>query len=111
LASHDWQVEAVSRRLTRQSTCAAAVEIRKRKTMRYVYILQSINDGRRHYTGVTSNLGERLKRHNRGEVAHTAKFLPWKVQTYIGFTSDEKAYAFEQYLKSGSGRAFAKKRL
>jgi predicted GIY-YIG superfamily endonuclease len=42
---------------------------------------------------------------------HTAKYAPWEIKTYIGFDDDERAIAFERYLKSASGRAFAKKRL
>ena len=34
-----------------------------------------------------------------------------KHYTYIAFNNKYKAYDFEKYLKSGSGRAFAKKRL
>ncbi|MGB0315467.1 MAG: GIY-YIG nuclease family protein, partial [Parvibaculales bacterium] len=45
--------------------------------MRYVYILRSINDEKRHYTGVTSDLRARLEKRNRGEVSHTSKFRPW----------------------------------
>jgi predicted GIY-YIG superfamily endonuclease len=75
--------------------------------MRYVYILTS----ERFYVGVTTDLNDRLKRHNAGEVPHTSKYLPWKLKTYIAFSDPEKAFSFEKYLKSGSGRAFAKKRL
>lgn len=78
--------------------------------MKYVYILQSLLDEQRHYTGVTDDLTERLKRHNAGEVVHTNKYKPWRLQTYVAFSDKDRAYAFEQYLKSGSGRAFAKKR-
>jgi putative endonuclease len=39
------------------------------------------------------------------------KFKPWKLVTSIAFTNEIKAMEFEQYLKSGSGRAFAKKHL
>ncbi|RKY07882.1 MAG: GIY-YIG nuclease family protein, partial [Planctomycetota bacterium] len=42
---------------------------------------------------------------------HTSKFVPWRVKTAIAFTNNERALAFEKYLKSASGRAFAKKRL
>ena len=77
----------------------------------YVYILQSQIDGDRFYTGMTEDLQDRLRRHNAGHVAHTAKFRPWKIKTAIAFTERERAAAFEQYLKSASGRAFAKKRL
>ena len=53
--------------------------------------------------GHTADLWERLKKHNKGDVPHTAKFRPWKVETYIAFESEEKSIAFEHYLKSGSG--------
>ena len=79
--------------------------------MKYVYILQSLADEKRHYTGVTGDLTERLAKHNRGEVSHTSKFVPWRLQTYVGFSDEARAFVLERYLKSGSGRAFAKKRL
>jgi putative endonuclease len=53
----------------------------------------------------------RLAAHNRGESVHTAKFLPWPLETYIAFETKHDALAFEKYLKSGSGQAFANKRL
>ena len=79
--------------------------------MKYVYILQSIDSPDRHYTGITDDLRDRLSRHNRQEVSHTSKFAPWRIQTYIGFSDEAQAFRFEKYLKSASGRAFAKKRL
>ena len=42
-------------------------------------------------------------------LTNIAKFRPWKVETYIAFESEEKSIAFEHYLKSGSGHAFAKR--
>jgi predicted GIY-YIG superfamily endonuclease len=48
-------------------------------------------------------------KHNNGEVPHTSKNKPWKIQTAISFNDKTKALAFEKYLKSHSGRAFAKK--
>jgi putative endonuclease len=77
----------------------------------YVYILQSLTDGERFYTGLTDDLQDRLRRHNAGEVAHTAKFRPWRIKTAVAFSDRVRAAAFEQYLKSASGRAFTKKRL
>lgn len=53
----------------------------------------------------------RLVKHNEGGSPHTAKFKPWKLVAYIAFQDKEKAAAFEQYLKSGSGHAFANKHL
>jgi putative endonuclease len=48
-----------------------------------------------------------LKAHNSGQVPHTAKYRPWKIEAAIAFQSRKKAAAFEKYLKSHSGRAFA----
>ncbi len=79
--------------------------------MHYVYILSSQKQTETFYTGITRDLKKRLKKHNSGEVPHTSKHKPWTLKTYIAFSDKEKAFAFEAYLKSGSGRAFAKKRL
>ncbi len=79
--------------------------------MRYVYILESLADTEHFYVGVTGDLRVRLKKHNAGEVSHTSKFAPWRVKTYVAFSDDAQVASFERYLKSGSGRAFAKKRL
>jgi len=76
----------------------------------YVYILQSVDDGR-FYTGFSEDLENRLKSHNAGKDPHTAKYRPWRIKTAIAFTDRKKAFEFERYLKSPSGRAFAKKRL
>lgn len=73
----------------------------------YVYILISEADETHHYTGLTENLESRLIAHNRGQVPHTSKYLPWRIETAIAFRSHEKAVEFEKYLKSHSGRAFA----
>ena len=78
--------------------------------MKYVYILESL-DGEHFYIGITDDVLSRLAKHNAGEVSHTSKYRPWRVRTYIAFADEKLAIAFEKYLKSGSGRAFAKKRL
>jgi putative endonuclease len=78
--------------------------------MHYVYILQSV-DGAHLYTGQTEDLRARFEKHNAGGVPHTAKFKPWRIKTYVGFSDADNAIEFEKYLKSHSGRAFAKKRL
>lgn len=79
--------------------------------MIYVYILKCIAEPDRHYVGATDNLPKRLSDHNAGKVSHTSKFKPWRLNTYIAFHDRDRAFAFEKYLKSHSGRAFAKKRL
>jgi putative endonuclease len=77
--------------------------------MIYVYILHSTSDADHFYVGVAEDVGARLKEHNAGEVFHTAKFKPWIMKNFIAFEDRAKAFAFEKYLKSGSGRAFAKR--
>ena len=77
----------------------------------YVYILQSQSEAKNFYTGRTEDLHARLKKHNAGEVPHPAKVRPWHIKTAIAFTEEKRAVDFERYLKSASGRAFAKKRL
>jgi len=79
--------------------------------MFYVYVLNSLIDKDRMYIGRTNNLERRLADHNGGECVHTNKLKPWRLCTYIYFDDKEKASAFERYLKSGSGRAFAKRHL
>ena len=75
--------------------------------MFYVYILKC-ND-RELYIGCTSDLKERIERHRKGYVPATAKQLPTKLLHYFAISDRYKAYKFEKYLKSGSGRAFLKK--
>jgi putative endonuclease len=79
--------------------------------MKYVYILNSVVDSEQYYVGLTDDLRARLVTHNSGQVSHTSKYRPWQVKTYIAFSNVDQAVAFERYLKSPSGRAFAKKRL
>jgi putative endonuclease len=80
------------------------------RAIKYVYILESL-DAEHFYVGIADDLRARLKKHNAGEVTHTSKYRPWKVRTYVAFSDEKLAVAFEKYLKSGSGRAFAKKHL
>ena len=73
----------------------------------YVYILQSIANEKHHYTGLTDDLQDRLRRHNAGECKHTAKHKPWRFRIATAFRDRTRAAAFEKYLKSHSGRVFA----
>jgi putative endonuclease len=75
----------------------------------YVYQLSSTANPERHYTGLTRNLELRLKQHNQGEVQPTANHRPWRIEIAVAFRDSSKAAAFEQYLKSHSGRAFSKR--
>jgi len=77
--------------------------------MHTVYILRCSDKS--YYVGCTSNLDNRLIRHNRGEVHYTKSRLPLEVLTTINFRDKYTAYNFEKYLKTGSGIAFRNKRL
>lgn len=79
--------------------------------MKYVYLIQSISHPDQRYIGLTDDLMARFTKHNEGGSPHTSKYTPWKLVTFIKFEDDIKAVAFEQYLKSGSGRAFANRHL
>ena len=79
--------------------------------MWYVYIIRSVSSPAEEYTGITADLKQRLTDHNSGKSKHTSKFMPWKLQFYCAFPDKRTAWEFKKYLKSHSGRAFAKKRL
>jgi predicted GIY-YIG superfamily endonuclease len=76
--------------------------------MWHVYILKC-SDGT-FYTGCTSDMNGRFNRHNNGQVKYTSSRLPVDLIVTISFNDKYKAYDFENYLKSGSGKAFMKKR-
>ncbi len=79
--------------------------------MHYVYILRSLSHPEQIYIGATADLRTRLTDHNAGKSPHTAKYRPWEVACYFAFPLKDTALEFEAYLKSHSGRAFARKRL
>jgi putative endonuclease len=79
--------------------------------LNYVYILQSESCPNQFYTGLCTDVEARLAAHNAGQSPHTAKYKPWRLLSYHYFEKPGTAAAFERYLKTGSGRAFAAKRL
>jgi predicted GIY-YIG superfamily endonuclease len=76
---------------------------------RFVYILRSDVEPNRHYVGLTSDVQNRLDGHNHGPRGHTTEHRPWSLVVAIEFPTEQQALRFERYLKSGSGRAFAKR--
>ena len=76
---------------------------------RFVYILRSDSHPDRHYVGLTSDVEERLRWHNTGPSGVTAHHRPWSLVVSLDFTDVTTAARFERYLKTGSGRAFAKR--
>ncbi len=79
--------------------------------MKYVYLIRSVKFPNQTYVGLTSDVKKRISAHNTGQSPHTSKYAPWKLIAFMGFENDAKAADFEKYLKTGSGRAFAGKRL
>jgi putative endonuclease len=78
--------------------------------MKYVYLIRSKQSPAQTYVGQTHDVQKRLAAHNSGQSSHTSKYAPWELVAFFGFAERVKAAAFEEYLKSGSGRAFAVKR-
>ena len=76
--------------------------------MYHVYSLKC-KDG--YYVGCTDNIEDRLERHQKGQVPATAERLPVDLEFYFVVRDKYKAFEFEKYLKSGSGRAFINKHL
>ena len=74
---------------------------------RFVYVLKNGEAPARHYTGVTSDVANRLASTTQATVPHTARHRPWSIDVVIEFADERRAVAFERYLKSGSGVAFA----
>ena len=78
---------------------------------RFVYVLKNGDIPARFYTGVTSDVSRRCAQHNAGSCTHTAKYAPWTIDVVVEFADERRAVAFERYLKSGSGVAFANRHL
>ena len=76
---------------------------------RFVYILRSASTQSHPYVGLTHDVPARLADHNAGRCAHTARYRPWQLHVTIELPDEQRAIDFERYLKSGSGRAFAKR--
>jgi putative endonuclease len=72
-----------------------------------VYILFS-KAHQKHYTGFTTNLGQRLLSHNELGNGWTARYRPWELIFTKEFTIKIEAMKFEKWLKTGAGRDFIK---
>jgi putative endonuclease len=78
--------------------------------MYYTYVLKSEKDDK-YYVGSTSNLKERLKLHNNGNVKSTKCRRPLSLIYYEACLSKTKAIRREDYFKTGFGRKFLKGRI
>ncbi len=71
----------------------------------FVYILQSERDGS-YYVGYTSNLEQRLNRHNMGRSAYTRGKAPWKLVYQEVRGSKSEAMRREREIKGKKGREY-----
>jgi len=75
-----------------------------------VYILYSEKHNR-FYKGYTTSLIERFKSHNElATKGYTIKFRPWKVVHVEFFKTKREAIKRENFLKTGAGRAWIRKK-
>jgi len=77
--------------------------------MWYVYILKC-SDGS-FYVGCTSDIDRRIMDHNSHKIHYTRTRTPVVLYSYIAFLDKYRAFAFEKYLKTGSGIAFRNRHL
>jgi len=76
--------------------------------MWYVCFLQLSNGDI--YVGSTNDLRRRVDSHQKGLVSSTKLYLPVVLKSYVAVSTQLNARGLERYFKSGSGKAFAKKR-
>ena len=76
--------------------------------MWYVYFLELRNGDT--YVGSTNDLRRRFYSHQSGQVVSTRQYLPAILRSYVAVNDEATARRLERYSKSGSGKAFAKKR-
>lgn len=74
-----------------------------------VYVMRSDAHPNCYYTGITDNIERRLSVHNSGGSKHTAHLRRWSLVAFTTFANVNSAAVFEDYLKTGSGRAFSKR--
>ncbi|WP_435895419.1 GIY-YIG nuclease family protein [Oceaniferula spumae] len=55
--------------------------------MYYVYLLRSVAQPSQRYIGFTKDLRTRLKDHNEGKNVSTRPFKPWRLETYLAFST------------------------
>ncbi|KKP66910.1 MAG: GIY-YIG catalytic domain protein [Candidatus Roizmanbacteria bacterium GW2011_GWC2_35_12] len=78
--------------------------------MYYTYVLKSKKDDGL-YIGSTSDLVERVKQHNNGNVQSTKNRRPLFLLYYEACISKQKVEKREEYFKTGFGRGFLKSRM
>ena len=85
-------------------------EIMAMEKFYYVYILESLKDGKR-YAGYTANLPLRLKAHEAGRVPSTKDRRPLKLIYFEGCLNQQDATKREKYFKTHYGKMYLGNRL
>ncbi len=73
--------------------------------MCYCYILYSERIDS-FYVGSTSNLENRIQRHNSGRSTYTKKGIPWKVVYAKEYPTKAEAYRAEMHIKAQKSRKY-----
>ncbi len=76
--------------------------------MFYTYILFSEKIDS-YYVGSTSNIDDRLKRHNSGRSTYTKRGIPWVIVYLQAYETKSEAYQAEMYIKSQKSRLHIEK--
>lgn len=76
---------------------------------RYVYVLRNDDHDPRFYVGLTADVRQQLDDHSAGRFSSPSRHRPWQLHVVVVFPDESRAIRFERYLKSGSGREFAKR--
>lgn len=63
------------------------------------------------YTGFTTNLKQRFKQHQKGEVKSTRNLKPLKLVHYECYLLEEDARRREKFLKTSDGKLFLRRQL
>ena len=71
--------------------------------MFFVYVLEN-ESHKRHYTGFTADLSQRIGQHNYGVNKSTKHRGAWKLVYYEEYPTRAQAVQWESFLKSGKGR-------
>lgn len=81
---------------------SAQLKVTKLNVKYYLYILQS-QKSKKYYIGQTSNIDDRIKRHNNGRNISTKNGIPWKLVYYEIYSTRSEAIKKELFLKSPQG--------
>ena len=65
----------------------------------FIYLLESVNF-KKYYVGKTSDLEERIKRHNAGYEKATGPYIPYKLISFIEVDNDSDATRLERMIKA-----------